>query len=142
MKRLILILLTALLAAPAFAGRSNCTQALVDAGICRATGDKVWFLSMNDAADAKLQSALAKQAGWVAEVTCTAEMVALAQCTEQQIGTLVANPRTERNAARAEFRRMLKDEYIRSEDAEAIRAQYKEDLEAALGAITDPDLGQ
>lgn len=141
MKRLILFLLAAFVAVPAFAGRSNCTQALVDAGICRAVGDKVWYLSMSAAADAKLQAALAKKSGWVPEVTCTAEMVALAQCTEPQIGQLVPNPQTERNAARKEFRRLLRDEYIRSGDAEALRAQFLEDLNAALGAITDPDLG-
>jgi len=141
MKRLTLFLLPALLAVPAFAGRSNCTQALVDAGICRNVGDKVWYLSMDDAADVKLQAALAKAGGWTAEVTCTQEMVDLAQCTAEQLGTLVPNPQTERNAARKEFRRMLRDEYIRSGDAEALRAQYLADLQAALGAITDPDLG-
>lgn len=141
MKRLILILLAAFVAVPAFAGRSNCSQALVDAGVCRATTDKVWYLSMSDAADVKLQSALAKQAGWVAQVTCTAEMVALAQCTEPQIGQPVANPQTERNAARAEFRRMIRDGLIRSGDAESIRAQFRADLEAALAALEDPNLG-
>ena len=59
MKRLTLFLLAALVAVPAFAGRSNCTQALVDAGICRNVGDKVGFLSVSDAADVKLQAALA-----------------------------------------------------------------------------------
>ena len=141
MKRLILILLAAFVAVPAFAGRSNCTQALVDAGICRSVGDKVWYLSMGDAADVKLQAALAAKAGSTATVTCTAEMVALAQCTEPQIGQPVANPQTERQAARQEFRRMIRDGLIRSGEAEAIRAQFKADLEAALGAITDPDLG-
>ncbi|HRS37451.1 MAG TPA: hypothetical protein P5199_13315 [Thermoanaerobaculia bacterium] len=141
MKRLILFLLAAFVAVPAFAGRSNCTQALVDAGICRNVGNKVWYLSMADAADAKLQAALAKAAGWVPEVTCTQEMVDLTECTAEQIGQLVPNPQTERNAARKEFKRLLRDEYIRSGDAEALRAQFIEDLNAALGAIEDPDLG-
>ena len=141
MKRLILFLLAALMAVPAFAGRSNCTQALVDAGICRTTTDKVWYLAMSNSADVKLQAALARKAGWTATVTCTQEMVDLAQCTAQQIGQPVPNPQTERNAARNEFRRMLRDELIRSGDAESIRAQFKADLEAALAALEDPDLG-
>lgn len=140
MKKPLLCLLLALLAAPAFAGRDNCTAALVTATVCRSTSDVLWSLSVSPAADAKLQSALARKAGWTAQVTCTAAMVP-ASCTAQQIGQLVANPVTERQAARAEFKRMLKDEFIRSLDAETIRADSKAALDAALAAIGDPDVG-
>ncbi|OQC39623.1 MAG: hypothetical protein BWX64_01612 [Acidobacteria bacterium ADurb.Bin051] len=141
MKRLTLFLLAAIVAAPAFAGRSNCSQALVDAGVCRAATEKVWYLSMTDSADVKLQSALARKGGWTATVTCTQAMVDLAQCTAEQIGASVPNPQTERNAARKEFKRILRDELIRSLDAELIRADSRAALEAALAAIADPDLG-
>lgn len=141
MKKLILLLLLALLAAPALADRTACNAAITATGVCRNNSDILWSLSISQAADAKLQAALARKAGWTAQVTCTQAMVDLAQCTSGQLGQLVANPKTERNAARAEFKRMLKDEFIRSLDAETIRADSKAALDAALAAIGDPDVG-
>ena len=141
MKRLILsTLLLALLAAPALAGRDACNASLVTAGVCRDATKILWSLDMSSAADAKLQTALARKAGWTAQVTCTAAMVP-ASCTSQQIGQLVANQQSERNAAKAEFKRMLKDEFIRSLDAEVLRADSKAALAAALAAIGNPDIG-
>jgi len=141
MKQLILsTLLLALLAAPVLAERTACTGAITATGVCRQNSDILWSLSISQAADAKLQAALAKKAGWTAQVTCTEAMVP-ASCTSQQIGQLVANPQTARNAAKAEFKRMLKDEFIRSLDAETLRADAKAALDAALAAIGNPDIG-
>lgn len=141
MKRLTILLLLALLAAPAIAGRDACNASLVTAGVCRQNSDILWSLSISRAADAKLQAALARKAGWTSTVTCTQAMVDLSQCTVEQIGTPVANPRTERNAAKAEWKRMIRDEFIRSLDAETLRAESKAALDAALAAIGDPDVG-
>jgi len=140
-QRLTIALILALLASPVLAGRDGCTAALVSAGVCRDNAKILWSLDMSSAADAKLQSALARKAGWTAQVTCTQAMVDLSQCTVGQIGTPVANPQSERNAAKAEWRRMIRDEFIRSLDAETLRTDSKEALDAALAAIGNPDVG-
>lgn len=43
--------------------------------------------------------------------------------------------------ARAEFKRMIKDDFIRSLDAETLRADSRAALEAALAALANPDIG-
>lgn len=141
MKKLILALVILALAVPAYADRTACNAALVTDTVCRNNSDILWSLSVSQAADAKLQAALAKKAGWTAQVACTQAMVDLAQCTVGQLGTQVTNPVTERNAAKAEFKRMLKDDFIRSYDAEQARAAGAAVTASGLAAITDPDTG-
>lgn len=140
MKRLTLIPLLALLAAPVLAERTGCNATLVAQGVCRDNAKILWSLDMSSAADAKLQSALARKAGWTSQVTCTQAMVDASQCTAGQLGQLVANPQSERNAAKQEFKRMIKDEFIRSFDAETNRALVK--VYADSLTISNPDLGQ
>lgn len=137
MKKLAFLLL--LVASPALADRINCTNALVTNGVCDTNAQIHWGLSVSTAADAKLQSALAKKAGWTAQVVCTQAMVDLAQCTAGQLGTQVPNPVNERAAARAEFRRMLREDFIKSFDAETNRALVK--AYADTLTITEPDTG-
>lgn len=135
---LVVALLT-LSAIPASADRTGCNAALVTDGVCRNNSDVLWSLSVSSAADAKLQTALARKAGWAAQVTCTQAMVDLAQCLVGQLGQQVANPQSERAAAKQEFKRLLRDEFIRSLDAETNRALVK--AYAGTLVITDPDTG-
>lgn len=140
MKKIALVAVSvAVLSLPAYAERINCTNALVTNGVCDTNVQIHWGLSMSVAADAKLQTALARKAGWTAQVTCTQAMVDLAQCTAQQLGQQVANPESERQAAKREFKRLLREEYIQSLDAETNRALVKAYADSLV--IGTPDTG-
>lgn len=143
MRKLYFAAVLVALAAPALAERTGCTAAITATGVCRQNSDVLWSLSVSSAADAKLQTALAKKAGWTATVICTQAMVDAVPptCTAQQLGQQVANPITERNAAKAEFKRLLREEYIKSLDAESARAAGAALTASGLAAINDPDTG-
>lgn len=85
MRKLYFAAVLVALAAPALAERTGCTAAITATGVCRQNSDVLWSLSVSSAADAKLQTALAKKAGWTATVICTQAMVDLSQCSAGQI---------------------------------------------------------
>lgn len=138
---IVCFLLAVVLAAPAAAGLRQCNSVMVNQTLCADLTQDLLYLRLAGAARANVAAALAESIGWTAQVTCTEAMVGLGQCTAQQLGQLVANPKSERNAAKAEFKRLIKDEFIRSLDSETLRADSKAALDAALAAIGDPDLG-
>lgn len=140
MKRLTLFLLAALVAAPSFAGSMQCTTAMVTAGICRATTERVIFLSVAQAHIPNVVDALADEAGWTATVPCTQAMVDLSQCTAEQLGEPVTNPVTKAVAADRQFRARLVN-LVRSYLAESVHASAEQVRADGLAAIEVPDLG-
>lgn len=132
------------LSVPLFSARNGCNATMATTtckNICDDSTQVVWSLAMSTSADSKFTTALAKNAGWTATVVCTQAMVDLAQCTAPQLGTQVTNPITEVQAAKAEFKRHIKEDYIKSLDAEVARADGAALTASELAAITDPATG-
>jgi len=140
MKKLILVLLLALLAAPALAGVKQCNSVMVNQNLCADTTQDLLYLKLAGDARAQTITALAKSVGWTANVTCSTAMVAVAQCTEVQLGQSVANPETRLVAANRALREFVQNA-IRSEQAEGHRETKMAELAALLSAIGTSDVG-
>ena len=141
MKRLLLTVLAgALVATAASAGSKACTAGMVSAGVCRTTAERVIYLSVHQDHVQDVVDALADEAGWVSQVTCTQALVDLGQCLVGQLGQLVANPITKVQAADAQFRFRLIN-LVRSYKAESVHATAEQTRQSGLAAIVDPNVG-
>lgn len=137
MKRIVLILLLALLAAPAFAGIKSCNTVMVNQNLCGNLTEDLIYVRLPGASRAIVAAALAKSVGWKANIPCTEPMIALGQCTLQQLGQNVPNPETRPQAASRAISKFIAGIVV-SDTAEGHRTLKKEELDALLQAIQPP----
>lgn len=69
-KRLIIVLLALLIAAPALASNRNCTSALVTGGLCRDVGNWLIYYDAPTAALADLRDAILDEYNYQTEIIC------------------------------------------------------------------------
>jgi len=134
-----------IVSAASFAGTRPCTTALVTAGICRATSDVVYTLSISttdpDGAgplptpSALIQDAFTSVLNYMTPVNCTADMVGTGICTSLQLGQSVS-------ITKPQFVDLQVRSYVL-----AIVRRYRVQLNVAAAQVSaestpDPDLGQ
>lgn len=137
MKKLILVLLLALLAAPALAGIKSCNTVMVNQTLCGDLTEDLLYVRLPGDSRAVVTAALAKSVGWKANIPCTEPMIALGQCALEQLGQNVPNPETRPQAASRAVSKFIASVVV-SDTAEGHRTLKKEELEALLAAIQAP----
>lgn len=120
-----------LFASVASAGIKNCNATLVTQSICGDTTQDVLYLRLAGESRQDVVNALAKRAGWTANVTCTQAMVTAATCTAGQLNTSIPNPETKAKAKAA-------SRYLREVVKTAVRDEKVDEIRTAGAAALPP----
>lgn len=116
-------------ASVADAGVKGCNNTLVTQGVCGDNTQDVIYLRIAGTSRAEVVTALAKKAGWSANVDCTQALVTAGACSAGQIGQQVPNPETKPQAA---------SRYLRELVREAVRGDKLNDIVTAGAASLQP----
>jgi hypothetical protein len=162
MKKIVIALLLVLVSVPALAEIKNCTNALVNAGVCRAqdVNDAFYFDLPDDKMTVLIKKA-ARMAGFTQNVLCTQALVTDGICTAEQLAasasvpfacsseliarklcrqTELAQPLARKDVAYRQIRLYFLNDWIRGEEAQDLRDASDAALTTSINGIPDPDI--
>ena len=127
MRKLYAFTLVAFLAAlPASAAITNCTNAMVTAGLCASNQDILVSYTITNGAQARILDGITAAMNYQATIPCAAAQVVDdgvlvvagpgdGTCTVPLIGTTINNPQTKKQAADRWIRRLILSEVAKAE---------------------------